>query len=1793
MFKRTIFLILVAVFVTACSSSSSDSPAASTPPANVDVDSFEALAKASDSGTNRVIEFPSLGVTGSAEGGLTRDKQLVDGVATDVDWLDTNLSDLSVKDAKINASLTDAAISVAYNNGNLSAATVTLDANTSYTLDISGGTARSLTGGIDGAFGFMTVGRGEGYFGFESNYMINAHWVQLDLSGTSSDVDDNFMSNTNLQIDGIKVDAGFLVAGFETGSTISASGLNIDNGALPTNGSAKFNGRGFGYYASGVSAASQKVTDILQQTEFDVNVTADFASSKVSIAAVNTMGYACEALEARCPDAVRTDLRKLDFATGAISYTGNDISKALAVDGMTGNVDARFYGPTANEFGGTFAVAASNTDYYYGSLGAKRGDHAIRIADINSFDDFSDETTLDPNEQARAIDFSSLAVSGTLNGTLTRAEGTDTSLLDTPLADYMISDAVITASSTNPTFSVTYDDGAISLASVKLADTTYILDNSDGTRTRIDAGIQNEFGYMEANRVGAFGFESDYMINARWVLLPDGSGDFGDDSTNAALESVSGFLVAGFETGATIEAGHANINTGALPTTDSATFSGRGVGYYASDVSATKQSITNIFQQTEFDVNVTADFANTSVSIAAINTNGYVCETLVAQCPGANRIVLPELDFDTGDIEYTGNNISYSFITGNAVNGMTGDVNARFYGPTADEFGGTFALAASNTDYYYGAFGAKRGDHVDAVELITVGETANIASVMDANVVATAPATFLTTGAIDLSETSISLQGLAVSLSDETSYERNNANIAWDITDKINLEIVRTATILNIVEADGKVPAVTITTAEGAITGATVFADAEYTASVEIGAVSDDNFFGFETSHMAYVSWTKTETADDLDNTAKMASLTDVKGMMIAGIESQGNDFDALVGSYAFTGKGSGVFGTKDGTNITSQDVTFDVTADIDFTNNTASISTSNTCGVAGEICDSSDLDYFATANNWLNFSANASDVTGNEISVANLNRHSQSYGLLFGTLEARLYGADGDELGGTFSFHEGAAGDDGPGYYYYGAFGAERGAYTPPFMGSEMTTINALAANATNVVSGAPIENHKGYGSVADAARQVAGIDIQLKGLSVALNDVTNYEREFAFDADFALVDWDIADKADFIIDRQITPVRITDSIVDIEANNTTTVNKVYADAEYSSATADRSTVFGFGSDYMVFIDWETTNTVSGLNNYDTEGDVANSQGMMIAGIETATILGAGKVDFTGKGKGVYGTTDGTSITSEAVTFNVTAAVDFKNSNVTITTDTTTGANALTNLDFTTGAINYGNSNSINTSLTDAGGVAGLNGQIDARFYGAGSEEFGGAFALANTTNYYYGAFGANHVGKEFSYDSFAETASGTSATASTKVSVFTTGLVAESTITADLTRYAVGNTIEKSWTGWGRLDNLKLYIDSNPVTQYQNMAETGTAGIYKVNSVGPDGMRGTDGPDGIAGTADDVVNDDVFEYVRKSDSGTESVAGDEWVRVVLTDDKGDMDASNDVYSTIARTRTWLNTDNKDITVSNASLAQTDTTGSEISVTYDEGVLSAVDVTVGSKNYKLANSNSTGTAILLDEVFLDSSDNPVDTKLGRLEVARDEAAFGFESKYMVRARWTVVSASLIVDSGSTSLTGSTGTSGFMVAGYETATLPTSGTATFKGKGAGYYVDNEASIPLTLDKASTLTEFDVDVTADFAGTVSITTSSTMGYACPNEFIKTRCSDADKTDLSALLDFDIGGITYTGNNISHSFTAGNEVNGMLGDVDGRFYGAGAEEFGGTFNLSSATKSYTGAFGANKQ
>jgi hypothetical protein len=130
---------------------------------------------------------------------------------------------------------------------------------------------------------------------------------------------------------------------------------------------------------------------------------------------------------------------------------------------------------------------------------------------------------------------------------------------------------------------------------------------------------------------------------------------------------------------------------GAIPAVGALTFTGGSTGYYVDPSKFGYVTNANMVAVVTFD-NRTVSFSTTNTSIAG--------------GPGAPQISAPSLNM-TGNLSYAAGT---NAMTGTATttNGMSGNMNGKFYGPALNEVGGTYAVTGSGIGSMVGGFGGKR-----------------------------------------------------------------------------------------------------------------------------------------------------------------------------------------------------------------------------------------------------------------------------------------------------------------------------------------------------------------------------------------------------------------------------------------------------------------------------------------------------------------------------------------------------------------------------------------------------------------------------------------------------------------------------------------------------------------------------------------------------------------------------------------------------------------------------------------------------------------------------------------------------------------------------------------------------------------------------------------------------------------------------------------------------------------------------------------------------------------------------
>jgi hypothetical protein len=154
---------------------------------------------------------------------------------------------------------------------------------------------------------------------------------------------------------------GIWVTGAGTGSgTYGAASVGVATAgsSVPTTGTATFTGYTGGravandgsyvFTSSNMSAVTNFATRSIAFTTSNTATTADLLRQS-SVSSLNMSGT-------------------LTYSAGSNQFTGN----VSTTGGMTGTATGRFYGPTAQEIGGTFGVTGAGVLTYGGAFGGKR-----------------------------------------------------------------------------------------------------------------------------------------------------------------------------------------------------------------------------------------------------------------------------------------------------------------------------------------------------------------------------------------------------------------------------------------------------------------------------------------------------------------------------------------------------------------------------------------------------------------------------------------------------------------------------------------------------------------------------------------------------------------------------------------------------------------------------------------------------------------------------------------------------------------------------------------------------------------------------------------------------------------------------------------------------------------------------------------------------------------------------------------------------------------------------------------------------------------------------------------------------------------------------------------------------------------------------------------------------------------------------------------------------------------------------------------------------------------------------
>jgi hypothetical protein len=132
-------------------------------------------------------------------------------------------------------------------------------------------------------------------------------------------------------------------------------------GSVPTSGSASFSGESFG---SAIDSASFQVYDVSST----VNLTVNFSNNTVQYQSTGTVGITSGTN-------LRVDNLSALNSSGILTWQAGSnlfVGNLTALNGWSGVARGQFYGPSANEAGGTFYLLGPSFSAYVGAFGVKR-----------------------------------------------------------------------------------------------------------------------------------------------------------------------------------------------------------------------------------------------------------------------------------------------------------------------------------------------------------------------------------------------------------------------------------------------------------------------------------------------------------------------------------------------------------------------------------------------------------------------------------------------------------------------------------------------------------------------------------------------------------------------------------------------------------------------------------------------------------------------------------------------------------------------------------------------------------------------------------------------------------------------------------------------------------------------------------------------------------------------------------------------------------------------------------------------------------------------------------------------------------------------------------------------------------------------------------------------------------------------------------------------------------------------------------------------------------------------------
>ncbi len=357
MVQRLFILLFISLFLTACASDTptnnnavnnavgsvvkpitTDNPDTIGEP-TIDTASYNSFLAAStgakDAEDAKTVTLPSLTVQG-------HDKLSVSRSSEDTAWTTAHVTDAAIVISKIDTSVlsltfdeTGGMASASLYFGEKKYKNVNHTKETTNKTALSGNISENSPLSIDRRF---LTQKDDTDFDFTAEHMLYVDWY------------DEILLLQDIELTGdAEIYEGYMIAGFRT------TGTNI-----PRSETFTFKGAGEGATENGDYA----------NISFYVTADVNFTDHQIELATTNTQNCNYDVATSAC---TFIPLSHLDFnATLKYAQQTNIISGDVETNDMVGKVDARFYGPNAEELGGTFSMSKETDEYYIGFFGAKK-----------------------------------------------------------------------------------------------------------------------------------------------------------------------------------------------------------------------------------------------------------------------------------------------------------------------------------------------------------------------------------------------------------------------------------------------------------------------------------------------------------------------------------------------------------------------------------------------------------------------------------------------------------------------------------------------------------------------------------------------------------------------------------------------------------------------------------------------------------------------------------------------------------------------------------------------------------------------------------------------------------------------------------------------------------------------------------------------------------------------------------------------------------------------------------------------------------------------------------------------------------------------------------------------------------------------------------------------------------------------------------------------------------------------------------------------------------------------------